>query len=101
MTSYGSFRNYCRYIADFSRIAKPIYDLLKDNHSESVSTLQTPNQAKKPNLNQAPSRKHVQWTELHKKTLSTLIDALTGPPVMPIQNLTSRLLCIQMHLKNG
>ena len=78
----GLLGYYRRYIADFSRIAKPIYDLLKDNHSESVSTSQRPKQAKKPKSNQAPSSERVEWTELHKETLSTLIDALTGPPVM-------------------
>ena len=78
----GLLGYYRRYIADFSRIAKPIYDLFKDNQSESVSVLQKPKQAKKLKPKQAPSNEPVEWTKVHKETLNTLINALITPPVM-------------------
>ena len=78
----GLLGYYRRYIGDFSRVAKSIYDLLKDNQSESVANMQKPKQGRKPKPNQAPSSKPVKWTELHKEALNTLIDALIGPPVM-------------------
>ena len=66
----GLLGYYRRYIADFSRIARPIYDLFKDNQSESVYVLQKPKQAKKFKPKQAPSNEPVEWTKVHKETLT-------------------------------
>ncbi len=70
---------YCRYIENFSRIAKPIYDLLKVEQPGS-------SKGKKKDANrkgnQASSRTPVIWLETHPKVLYYLISCLTNPLVM-------------------
>ncbi|XP_061896494.1 uncharacterized protein LOC133645661 [Entelurus aequoreus] len=74
-----AFLSYYRtYVQDFSRIAKPLYDLLQvriDNqqphapHGKNKSAQQS-------------SQTPVNWCEDHQRVLESLIDMLTKPPVL-------------------
>lgn len=75
----GFLSYYRTYVQDFSRIAKPIYDLLQAKKTMAGSD-QTKTNGKKSV--QLPSRTPIEWTEEHKQALCRLIDALTTPPVL-------------------
>ena len=66
------FLNYYRwYIANFSRIAKPIYDLVKVSENDSK------NKRGKPVANHP-----VSWTLTHHSVLEEHIECLVSAPVM-------------------
>ena len=71
-----------RYIKDFSRIAKLIYDLLtsKNESKEVISTDKS--DGKRQTNGQLPSSQPVDWKEEHQVILENLIQQLTSPPVM-------------------
>ena len=75
----GYFR---RYIQDFSRIASPLYDLLKFGETSESLQLQSKNKRKSLNTNQLPSSHKVEWKEIHQKVLEILLDKLVNPPIM-------------------
>ena len=80
----GLLGYYCHYIENFSRIAKPIYDLLKaDVFGQNPKVQPSKSKTKKPPKRfQVPSRTAVIWEEQHRKALNFLIDCLTSPLVM-------------------
>ena len=80
----GLLGYYCCYVENFSRITKPIYDLLKPNAVSTKSDMSHLNPAKRKQSNkfQVPSKTPVVWEEKHKQALNVLIDCLTSPPVM-------------------
>ena len=79
----GLLGYYRRYIKDFSRIAKPIYDLLTAPiESKSRIRNEKLNFKRKQSSNQLPSNFSIQWTEEHKKALDQLVKLLTSPPIM-------------------
>ena len=76
----GLLGYYRRYIPDFSKMAKPIYDLLSTAVEPSAGSKKTNRKGTKHA--QAPSRTPVKWTQLHQGRLETLIDHLIRPPIM-------------------
>ena len=75
----GFLGYYRQYIPDFSRIAKPLYDLM------AVS--QSANQGGKPNATvggkqQLPNNHRINWSDDHQERLNLLVDCVTRPPVM-------------------
>lgn len=74
----GFLSYYRSYIQDFSRIAQPLYDLLKvqsDNPQYKSSRVKT----KSP---QQSSRTPIEWNEKHQQILERLVDMLMEPPVL-------------------
>ncbi|RXN20532.1 Retrovirus-related Pol poly from transposon [Labeo rohita] len=84
----GFLSYYRTYIQDFSRIAKPIYDLLQIKSNNAHGVMERSNKTKGKS-NQLPSKTPVVWTEEHKNTLGTLIDILTHPPVLAYPDFNS------------
>ena len=74
----GLLGYYRRYIPDFSKQAKPIYDLLSSPENEP--TTKTSTKAKRKT--QAPSRTPVTWSPSHQERLEILVDKLARPPIM-------------------
>ena len=75
----GLLGYYRRYIENFSRIAKPIYDLLK---IEQPGSLEGKKKDTRGKSNQVSSRTPIIWQQTHQKALDYLIRSLTNPPVM-------------------
>jgi hypothetical protein len=70
----GLLGYYSRYIKDFVRIAKPLFDLL-----------QAPPDAKSNSSNgknSVPSSQPIQWQSQHQNALSELLDCLISPPIL-------------------
>lgn len=74
----GFLSYYRSYIQDFSRIAKPVYELLQAKSDMS----QAPSHQRKPKGSQLSSNTPVVWTGEHQGALERLIDMLTHPPVL-------------------
>ena len=71
----GYFRSYMQ---DFSRIARPIYELLQTKPGQAPIPTRGKN-AKRPQL---PSREPIEWTAEHQRALEQLVNLLTNPPVL-------------------
>ena len=81
----GLLGYYHRYIRDFSRIVKPIYNLLvlKNTSRGSTSKEMVENQRQqKQKQGQLPSNHPVSWTREHQVVLENLLQQLTTPPIM-------------------
>uniref|UniRef100_A0A3B3YDY6 Gypsy retrotransposon integrase-like protein 1 n=1 Tax=Poecilia mexicana TaxID=48701 RepID=A0A3B3YDY6_9TELE len=74
----GFLSYYRTYIQDFSRIAKPLYELLQVKELPDTP----PRKGKKGNGAQLSSKTPIQWSDAHKTTLEQLIDILSHPPVL-------------------
>ena len=72
----GFLGYYRSYIQDFSRIAKPIYELLQ---GKSEQTAPVHGKSKGPQL---PSRTPVGWAAKHQQALEQLISLLVSPPIL-------------------
>lgn len=74
----GFLSYYRSYIQDFSRIAKPIYELLQTKPGKT----QCPKSVRNSKHSQLSSREHVEWTLKHQRALEQLVTLLTNPPVL-------------------
>ena len=65
----GLFGHYRRYVENFSRIAKPIYDLLQISAISTKSDMShlKPIKRKQSNKFQVPFKTPVMWEEKHKQ----------------------------------
>ncbi len=86
----GFISYYRAYIPDFSRLAKPFYQLLSSPHEEPSPVEKRVrgkgiNGRRKGGL---PSNIPIQWTQSHQETLNFLIDKLTTPPILGYPYLT-------------
>ena len=75
----GLLGYYRRYIQNFSKIAKPIYDLLATKEKQDLQT-------KKQSNRSVPSNCPIRWTDKHQNILNILISHLVTPPVMAYPN---------------
>ena len=80
----GLLSYYRRYIKSFSRIAKPLYDLLKGPDEKGQHPFRAQREKGKParHRSQPSSREPVMWTSECQEALEQLITAIINPPVM-------------------
>jgi len=82
----GLLSYYRQYIKDFSRIASPLYDLLKAPLKKETQQ-HTRKRTKRQN-NAVPSSTPIQWSGVHQSVLEQLIDCLVQPPVLGFPDFT-------------
>uniref|UniRef100_A0A3B5Q730 Gypsy retrotransposon integrase-like protein 1 n=1 Tax=Xiphophorus maculatus TaxID=8083 RepID=A0A3B5Q730_XIPMA len=90
----GFLSYYRTYIPNFSRIAKPLYQLLASPPENQPENPPSGKQKDRRNINTArnkgnlPSNTPIHWTQNHQETINTLIDKLTEPPILGYPDLT-------------
>lgn len=75
----GFLSYYRTYIQDFSRIAKPMYELLQSKNTVTALPQPRPKRGKGAQLS---SRTPIQWTEEHQRSVNQLLNTLSNPPVL-------------------
>ena len=78
----GFLNYYRRYVKNFSRIAKPIYDLVKTPSQFPQEAQQNRTKKGCSTNGQLPAKHPVDWTDIHQSALETLVDLITSAPVM-------------------
>ena len=79
------FLNYYRSsIRDFSRKAKPLYDLLAEPKEKITKQKRASSNKKR----QKPSSQPIIWTEQHQNILENLIESLKSPEIMAFPDFT-------------
>ena len=80
----GFLSYYRQYIADFSRIAKPLYSLLVVEKTPEGKPKGKGKSKKGGRMrsDQAPSSKPITWTAEHQEVLCRLIEFLLHPPIL-------------------
>lgn len=76
----GFLSYYRPYIADFSRTAKPLYELLAKPKSGQKHCQKKKGAGRQSA--QLPPSYPVQWTEIHQEIRDKIVNQLTNPPVM-------------------
>jgi hypothetical protein len=71
---------YRRYIPDFARTARPLFDLLQGLLTDQTKPANKGDKSKKTGL--IPSSKPVVWQKQHENALKELLDHLVSPPIM-------------------
>ncbi len=82
MTGY-----YRRYLQDYSKRARPLFDLLVDPRDKDVKQGKINKSKNQPNKGkgakgQVPSSTKIKWTPKHQNILNDLIDDLSSAPIM-------------------
>ncbi|PIK36051.1 hypothetical protein BSL78_27116 [Apostichopus japonicus] len=77
MTGY-----YRRYLKDYSKRAKPLFDLLSGPKDLKKVVAPRTGRARPKDSNQVPSKTPIEWTSKHQIVLDSLIDDLATAPVM-------------------
>ena len=87
----GLLSYYRRCIKHFSRISKPLYDILcsKNDDDGATSGKQNDKSRNQRSKGQSPSNQAITWTEHHQAVLEQLINCLVQPPVMAYPDFNS------------
>ncbi len=78
----GLLGMYRRSIENFSKIAKPLYDLLNWDKKPETRSMGSKRNTGKGYNNQRPSASSIQWTQTHADSLNILIERITSPPIL-------------------
>ena len=95
---------YRQYIPNFSRVAKPLYQLLQkpaDSRDEWRTTRKATTKTWCKKNAQVPSCQPITWTDGHQRVLETLLDCLTSPPIMAFPDHSSPFILHTDASNNG
>lgn len=81
----GFLGYYRKYIQNYARRAKPLYDLLQNSCDKNLSK-STKRRRGGNNNAQLPSGQTVIWTDKHQKAVNEIVDMLLTPQVMAYPN---------------
>ena len=85
----GFLNYYRKYIQNFSKIAKPLFELLQKHPLQERNTIQKRNfrsGSKSPVI--IPSTTPIDWQQYHQQALNKLIDCLSSPPLLAYPDFT-------------
>lgn len=87
----GFLGYYRSFIQDFSRLAKPLFELLQKPNVTGESNTQnqrvkSKGKATKGDKGQLPSKTPITWSAEHRDVVAKLVDILTHPPVLAYPN---------------
>lgn len=89
-TLLGFLSYYRSFVQDFSRLARPLFELLQNSNEKNGENKPAPTKgkrnAKKGDKNQLPSRTPIIWTTEHQEIVSKFVEILTNPPVLAYPN---------------
>ena len=88
---------YRRSIENFSKIAKPLYDLLNGDKTKGRKL----NKSMKGVNNQVPSRSAIQWNDEHANALQLLIERITSPPILAYPQYTNPFIVLTDASQDG
>ena len=79
----GLLGYYRRYIQDFSRVAQPLFKLLKTPEINGKRpSMETARRGQKGHGTQAQSNRTIYWTQEHQGVLERLLGCLVNPPIL-------------------
>ena len=81
----GFLGYYRRYIPNFAKIARPMYELL-NKPKEGATPKSTSRRTADTKRDQPTAETPIRWTQTHQKSLNELIEHLTNPPIMTYPN---------------
>ena len=83
LRSLLGFLGYYRfYIKDFSKILKPLYDLIKLKEQPDANKNKKSNNRKTKSSYKKDSNKLIEWSQHHQEIVNSMIDKLQSPEVM-------------------
>lgn len=89
----GFLSYYRSFIQDFSRLARPLFELLCSSETNVEPINRQPKRArtvsKQKQSGQLPSRTPIVWTVKHQEVVCKLIEMLTNPPILAYPNFES------------
>ena len=75
----GFLGYYRRYIPDYARRARPLFELLQADQNEDASQTKKGKKAKAKRAGQVPSSSQIKWNQEHKQALEELVSLLVEP----------------------
>ena len=81
----GFLGYYRRYIPDYARKARPLFDLLQADQggkADKASKAKKGKKVKAKGTGQVPSSSQIKWKQDHREVLEELVNLLVEPPVM-------------------
>lgn len=88
-TLLGFLSYYRSFIQEFSRLARPLFELLQTSDEKRNENKPAPKRGKghsKGDKTQLPSRTPIIWTSEHQEIVSKFVDILTNPPILAYPN---------------
>ena len=90
---------YRCYVKNFSKILKPLYDLLKKDITQPK--LKEAETSKRKETSQLDLQTAIEWIDQYQLILTEILDILKNPEFMLFPDFENRLSCIVMYQKLG
>ena len=85
-TMLGFLSYYRSFIQDFSRLARPLFELLQSptdvSNTSKPQKIKSKSKGMKGDKGQLSSRTPITWTTEHQKVVARFVEMLTNPPIL-------------------